>query len=127
MKTIKQKYTINASPDAVWQAFVDPQTISKWGGGPAKMDDQEGTRFSLWGGDIYGTNTKVVKNKLIKQDWYGGKWDQSSRVSFHFSGTADKAEVKLTQTNVPESDASDIDKGWKDYYLGPIKELLEKS
>jgi len=35
--------------------------------------------------------------------------------------------VDLTQTNIPDSELEDIEKGWKSYYMGPLKDLLEKS
>ena len=123
---IEQKYNIKAPVDKVWQAFVDPKIIDQWGGGPAEMDGEEGTRFSLWGGDIYGTNTKVIKHKLLEQNWFGGKWDKPSKASFHFTAKGDRTELKLVHKNIPETAVRDIEQGWKDYYLGPIKELLEE-
>lgn len=126
MKQIEQTYIVKAPINKVWQALVDPKVIDKWGGGPAKMSANEGSEFSLWGGDIYGTNTKVVANKLLEQDWFGGKWDQSSKVSFRLSVNGDQTQVKLVQINVPDENAKDIAQGWKDYYLGPLKELLEQ-
>ncbi len=61
MKTIKQTYRIKASIQKVWRAFVDPKLIEQWGGGSAKMNDEVGFKFTLWGGDIHGTNTEVIK------------------------------------------------------------------
>jgi len=70
MKSLKQKYVIKAEASKVWSALVEPTEIKNWGAGPAKMKDAEGFKFSLWGGDIWGTNTKVVNKKLLEQDWY---------------------------------------------------------
>lgn len=125
MKTVKQKYSIKAPIEKVWQALTDPSVIEEWGGGPAKMKDEEGFRFSLWGADIFGTNTKVVKNKQLVQDWYGGKWDEPSIVTFNLKEENGKTEVELIHENIPDEEAKDIAKGWKTYYLGPLKELLE--
>lgn len=77
---IKQHYTIKASVEDVWDALVNPKVIKKWSGAKAKMSDKEGTDFSLWGGGIWGTNTKTKENELIEQDWYGGDWDKPSKV-----------------------------------------------
>lgn len=63
MKIIKKTYTINAPIEKVWDALVNPSTINKWGGGPSKMSSAKSFEFELWGGDIYGTNTKVVKKQ----------------------------------------------------------------
>ena len=126
MKKIEQVYKIKAPIEKVWQALVDPKLINEWGGGPAKMSTKEGSEFSLWGGDIYGTNTKVVENKLLEQDWFSGhKWQRPSKVSFGLSQKDGVTEIKLVQTDIPDDEADDIDQGWKDYYLGPLKELLE--
>jgi len=135
MKTIKQEYKICSKIDRVWEALTNPKEIEAWGAGSAKMDDKVGTKFKLWGGDIHGTNTKVVKNKVLEQDWYGGDWPQPSKVTFTLSeesgplrsrSEARKIKVVLVHENVPDEEAGNIDEGWKDYYLGPLKDYLEK-
>jgi len=125
MKKIEQTYQIKAPLDKVWQALVDPDVIQQWGGGPAKMTAEEGSSFSLWGGDIYGTNIKVLENELLEQDWFGGKWAKPSKLSLRLKQKGDTTELKLVQTGVPEADIADIAQGWKDYYLGPLKDLLQ--
>lgn len=126
MKSIKQQYTIHASADKVWDALVNPKTITKWGGGPAKMSDKEGSKFSLWGGDIYGNNIKVLKNKELVQEWFSGKWENPSLVTFTLSEENGVTKVTLTQTDMPKEEFADLEEGWKDYYMGPLQELLEQ-
>lgn len=126
MKSLKQEYTISAPIDKVWEAFVSPKIIDKWGAGPAKMDDKPGTKFTLWGGDVHGTNVRIDKNKIIEQDWYGGNWPQPSKVRFEFESDGEKTKITLTQANIPDEELNDIDDGWRQYYLGPMKEYLEK-
>ncbi len=131
MKTIKQTYIISASVQAVWQAFVDPKIIDRWGGGPAHMDDKEGTEFTLWGGDIYGKNIKVSENKELVQEWFSEsenkKWEKPSLVTFLLYQEKDKVKVSLVQDYVPDEDSEDIKNGWKEYYLGPLKSYLEEN
>ena len=126
MKTIKKSYVIMAPVAFVWKAFVDPHEIDAWGGGPAVMDDNEGTAFSLWGGDIHGKNIEVVINKKLVQEWYGGDWLEASRVTFIFNSEGNKTQVSLLHENVPDAEVKDIDSGWDDYYLGQIKAHLEE-
>lgn len=125
MKAIKQTYHIHAPVEKVWKALVDPQDINEWGGGPVKMSDKVGIEFSLWGGDIHGTNKDVVTNKKLVQEWFGGEWDAPSIVTFVLSVKDDSTEVELIHENVPDSEAKDIEQGWKDYYMGPLKEFVE--
>ncbi len=127
MKTIKQTYHIHAPIDEVWNALVDPRIIEKWGGGPAVMDDKEGTSFELWGGEMYGKNIKVVHGKKLVQEWFGGKWDKASIATFTLKKEdGNKTRVDLVHEDVPDIEAKEIEQGWKDYYLGPLKELVEK-
>lgn len=125
MKTIKQTYLIKASIDKVWQALVDPKIIDGWGGGPSKMSEEEEFKFSLWGGDIYGKNIKVIKGKQLVQEWVSGDWEQPSIVTFKLSEKKGKTNVELVHENIPDDEAKNIDDGWKRYYLGPLKKILE--
>ncbi len=125
MKAIRQTYHIKASIEEVWRALVDPKYIEGWGGGPAKMSDKVGSQFSLWGGDIHGKNIEVVPGKLLVQEWFGGKWDSPSIATFNLSSKNDETTIDFVHEDVPESDYEDIEQGWKDYYLGPLKDYLE--
>jgi len=125
MKQIKQKYAIKSPVEIVWQALVNPEVIEKWGGGPAKMRAKAGEKFSLWGGDIYGKNTRVLEGKELDQDWYQKGWKKPSKVVFKLSKKGNHTELLLTHKNVPDQDLVDIAEGWKEYYLGPLKEYLE--
>lgn len=123
---LKQKYKIKASIDKVWEALVDPKVIEEWGGGPAVMSDTKGVEFKLWGGEIWGKNLEVIKNKKLVQEWFGGEWDKPSRVTFTLEGNHDKTELSLLHEDVPDSEVQDIDDGWRKYYFGEIKKLIEK-
>jgi len=125
MKKLQQTYHIKATVKKVWQALVDPKQIDEWGGGPAKMDAKVGTRFECWGGDIHGTNTEVVKEKKLVQDWFSGDWPEPSRVTFTLQPEEGGTKVVLVHEKVPDNEFEDIRQGWRDYYLGPMKEWLE--
>ncbi len=107
--------------------MVNPEVIEKWGGGPVKMDDKAGSNFSLWGGDIHGKNIKVIKEKELIQDWFGGNWEKPSKLTFKLSKKNGKVELELTQEKIPESEYDDITDGWDRYYIGPLKKMLEES
>lgn len=122
---IEKRYKIKAPVEKVWQALVDEKIIKQWGGCPCRMDDKLGTRWKLWGGDIYGRNVEVSKNKRLVQEWYAGKWEKPSIVAFTLTPEKTKTVVSLKHLDVPKTEAESIDEGWDEYYLGPIKELLE--
>ncbi len=127
MNKIEQTYEINAPVEKVWEALVAPKLIEKWGAGPVKFDATEGGKFSMWGGDIHGTNTKIVSNNLLEQDWYSSTHpDHCYKVTFTLIPNDGSTTVKLVHADVPEDEIKDYELGWKDYYLGPMKELLEQ-
>lgn len=127
MKNIQQTYEINAPLADVWKALVDKKIIKKWSGDKAVMDDQVGTAFELWGGSIYGKNIEVVLEKKLKQEWFGGDWDKPSIVTFTLKKKGKGTVVELKHTHLPPAEVNNFDDGWKKYYMGPLKELLEQN
>jgi len=125
VKVINQIYKIRAPISKVWEALTSPKMIKAWGGGPVKMSDKAGDKFSFWGGDIFGKNTKVIKNKILVQDWYGGNWERPSNVTFNLNEKDGETIVSLIHTNLPEDEIQNFTDGWKDYYMGPLKKLVE--
>lgn len=126
MKELKKVYHIKAPVDVVWQALVNPDHIKGWGGGPAVMNDKKGSKFSLWGGQVHGTNTDVVAPNTLVQDWYGGKWLRGSIATFILDEENGSTKLTLLHKDIPDNEYEDIDKGWDDYYLGPLKKYTEK-
>jgi activator of HSP90 ATPase len=128
MKTIKQTYHIKSSIDEVWKALVDEKYINGWGGGPSKMKALVGFEFSLWGGSIWGKNIEVIPNKKLVQKWFSDedkKWKNPSVATFNLSKDANGVKLELIHKDIPIENSQDIDDGWKDYYLGPLKDYLE--
>jgi uncharacterized protein YndB with AHSA1/START domain len=127
MKQITQSYSIKAPVAKVWQALTDASLAEQWGAGPAKVDPTEGGVFSYWDGDIHGTFTKLVPEKIIEQDWYGHdnpRWKY--RVIFTFEAHGDSTVVQLVYAGDILDEKKDI-ADWRDYYFDPIKKLLEQN
>ena len=119
-------YKISATVDKVWEALVDPAIINEWGGGPGKMNSKIGTDFELWNGDIYGKNIEVVSKSKLVQEWFGGDWAKPSIVTFTLKKDNSDTILELEQVDVPDDKFEDIESGWDDYYIGPMKQMLEK-
>lgn len=123
MKTIKQSYEMKASPAQVFQALTDPKIIAKWSGSPAKMNAKKGTKFELWGGDMFGTNLEVVKDKKLVQEWCTNTF--KSKATFTIKAKGKNSVVDLIHENVPAKSVKDYSEGWRDYYLGAMQEMFE--
>ena len=122
---IEKSYFINAPVSKVWQALVDPDLIEKWGGGPLEMRAEVGAEFTLWGGSIHGTVTEVQPESRLAEDWFGDDWPEPSLVVFELAADGDATRLTLTHTGVPPDQEGDFDTGWDDYYVGPLRDLVE--
>jgi uncharacterized protein YndB with AHSA1/START domain len=126
MPIIQQTYEMNASPEEVFKALVDSEIIQDWSGDEAKMSGEVGGKWSLWGGQMFGTNLEVVKNKKLVQEWCYDQWDQPSRVTFTLKAKGKKTVVELLHEDVPQKSLNSISDGWGAYYLGAIQEMFDE-
>ncbi|MFL5765408.1 MAG: SRPBCC domain-containing protein [Bacteroidia bacterium] len=126
MPTIQQTYEMNATPEEVFQALVDPEIMQDWSGDEAKMSGEVGAKWSLWGGQMFGTNLEVVKNKKLVQEWCYDQWDQPSKVTFTIKAKGKKTVVELLHEDVPEKSLNSITDGWNAYYLGAMQEMFDE-
>lgn len=121
------KYTIDitADPEDVFNALINPFQIEIWSGYPAEMKAEEGFVFSLWEGDICGVNLDVKPNRLLVQEWFFGEIEHPSIVTIKLKKVGGQTRLDLEHTNIPDEAFEEIVEGWKEYYLGSIKGMLE--
>ena len=117
---------MDASPEQVFEALVNSEIIQNWSGDEAKMSREVGGEFKLWGGQMFGTNLEVIKNKKLVQEWSYDQWEAPSRVTFTIKAKGKKTIVDLLHEDVPEKSVKSIDAGWDEYYLGSIKKMFEE-
>lgn len=125
MKDFKKYYIIPAELEDVYTALTNPFTIELWSGYPAIMDENIGTEFSLWEGDIVGKNLEIEKNKKIVQQWYFGDQSEESIVTIKLFPDKKGTQVELIHKNIPDEDFENIKEGWNEYYFGSIKKFYE--
>ncbi len=124
---IKFYQYIEAEPEEIFLALTNPFTIELWSDLPAKMDDQEGTEFELFDGDICGKNLKIDPNKEIVQEWYFGDDNAEpsiATIKLHVHKTGTQVEVR--HTNIPADAFENINEGWREYYIGAVKRFFEE-
>lgn len=126
MPTIKQTYQMAASPEEVFEALVNEEIIQDWSGDEVKMSADVGAKFSLWGGQMFGTNLEVVKNKKLVQEWCYDQWEQPTKVTFTLQVSPNGTSVELIHEDVPEKSLKSIEEGWSHYYLGAIQEMFNE-
>jgi activator of HSP90 ATPase len=126
MKEFKKYFKIQASVQDVYNALVNPNMIELWTGDDVVMDDQVGTEFSLYEGNITGKNLEIIPEKKLVQQWYFGDQEEASIVTIKLHQDKDNTSVEVRHTNIPDEAYDNIVEGWSYAYFEPIMELLEE-
>lgn len=127
--TIKQKVTVPATPDQVYDAFMDAKKHSAFTGSKATCNPEVGGKFTAWDGYISGKNLELEKGKKIVQEWISTDFPQGfspSRLELTFTKTRGGTEISMVHSNVPEEQANDIAEGWHEFYWKPLKKYFKK-
>jgi uncharacterized protein YndB with AHSA1/START domain len=127
--TITQKVVIPASPEKVYDAFVDAKKHSAFTGAKATGDAKVGGEFSAWDGYVTGRNLELEKGRHIVQDWITTEWPEGyppSRLEFTFHKVKGGTELTMVHSKVPAEQANEYKQGWIDNYWDPLKDYFGK-
>ncbi len=129
-EVIKQTVVVDAAPDEVYQAYVDPVKHAAFTGSPAKGTPKVGCKFTAWDGYITGKYTKLEKGKRIVHEWKTTEWPEGyppSVVELTFKPKGKKTEMTMVHSKAPAEQADDYAEGWMEWYWAPLKKYFEKS
>ena len=128
-KTIQQTVTFNASPDELFDIYLDSKKHSAAVNDKAAISRAAGRKFSVFDGYITGTNLLIVPKRLIVQSWRGSDWkgrEPDSVLILAFSKAKGGGQIALVHANVPDTHAASINKGWRQYYWTPWKDYVRR-
>ncbi len=125
MKNYKKYFTLNASPEDVYNALTNPKMLEIWTGEPAVMQTEPNTEFSLWDGAICGINLEFEENQKIVQQWFFGEDSEPSVVTIKLHLVKNKTSVEVNQTNIPDDAYANIAEGWEEDYFASLDELFD--
>ena len=126
-KTIEQSIRLAATPEQLFDAFLDSKLHSAVTGGRAKMSRKVGGKITAWGGQLRGRNQMIVPEKMIVQAWRSSHWktsDPDSILILRFSPAPGGGRIDLTHVGVPAYDHQGVTQGWPKYYWEPWKKYL---
>ena len=130
MNIIKQSVRFNASPDSLFDAYLDSRKHSAIVGSKVSISKVVGGRFTAFNGMLSGKNLLIVPKKLVMQSWRSRTWkttDPDSILILMFSKAGRGARVDLVHVNVPKHDLQGVTRGWRRYYWKPWLEYLKRS
>jgi activator of HSP90 ATPase len=127
--TLTQKVTIPASPEEVYEAFVDPKKHSEFTGSKATGKAKVGGKFTAWDGYISGKHLELEKGKRIVQEWMTTDWPEGyapSKLELTFKETSEGTEISMVHSNVPAEQEKELAEGWEEFYWNPLKKYFQK-
>lgn len=116
--------TIPATPQQIYDAWLDSDGHSAMTGSAAQAARQEGAAFTAWGGYIGGRNLVLQPDRRIVQSWRTTRFtpaDADSQIEVLLEPVAGGTRLTLHHTNVPDGHSGYQDGGWQDHYFEPMK------
>lgn len=128
--TIKQKVLVPATPEEVYDAFMDAKKHTAFTGSKATCNAKIGGRFTAWDGYISGKNLDLEPGKRIVQEWVTTEWPKGyppSRLELAFKKVKAGTEISMTHSNVPAEQVEELKQGWIDFYWEPMKDYFKRT
>jgi activator of HSP90 ATPase len=66
---IVQSITFNTSGKELYNIYMDPKLHAKVTGAPVKISPKPGSKFTAFGGMLWGSTLTAIPSKLIVQRW----------------------------------------------------------
>jgi activator of HSP90 ATPase len=115
---------LSASPERLYNAWLDSGEHSHFTGGKAEIDARPGGAFTAWDGYIQGVTLELEPFKRIVQSWRTTDFPDDcpdSRLEVVFRQVKNGTEMQLIHTGLPDGQAKSYEDGWCDYYLTPMQ------
>jgi uncharacterized protein YndB with AHSA1/START domain len=113
---------IPASPETIYDAWLDDDGHSKMTGSPAHAGANVGDPFDAWDGYISGQNLELDSGKRIVQSWRAKDYTESdgySKIEVNFEPVEEGTRVTLFHSNVPDNQTGH-QSGWVTHYFEPM-------
>lgn len=116
--------TIPATPQEIYEAWLDSIGHSEMTGAEAVMSDEVGAEVSAWDGYISGRNLELVPGERIVQSWRTTRFSddhEDSIISVTLEPTEEGTLLTLVHSNVPDDQTSYEEEGWQSQYFEPMQ------
>ena len=115
---------IPATPQEIYDAWLDSLVHSEMTGGEASMSDEVGAEVSAWDEYIKGRNLELVPGERIVQSWRTEEFADEhadSIITVMLEETDDGTLLTLVHSNVPDEHKSYEEGGWQSNYFEPMQ------
>jgi uncharacterized protein YndB with AHSA1/START domain len=123
----KLSTVIPASPQDVYNAWLNSEGHSAMTGSPAKVSDKVGDEFDAWDGYIHGENLELVPNKRIVQSWRTVDFrdeEPDSHLEITLEPFNGQTRLTLKHSELP-AHGWQYKQGWVESYFEPMQDYFE--
>jgi uncharacterized protein YndB with AHSA1/START domain len=128
-RTIVQKVIVPATPEEVYDAFMDPEKHSAFTRTETTGSQEVGGKVSAGDGYITARNVTLERGKKIVQEWTTTEWPDGyppSILELDLKKVEGGTEMTMTHSKVPEEQADDYAEGWREFYWDLLVDYFEK-
>jgi uncharacterized protein YndB with AHSA1/START domain len=128
-EAIEVSTTLPASPQTVYQAWLNSQAHGAFSGSPAQIDPRVGGGFTAWDGYIQGSTLELEPYRRIRQAWRTTEFPEGSPDSdleILLDPVPEGTLITLVHTQIPDNQGEEYRQGWLEYYFQPMQEYFAK-
>ncbi len=121
--------SLPASPDRLFDMYLDPQLHAAFTGSPVTIAARAGAPFRAFDGALSGTILHVEPKRLIVQTWRSTHFLPSSMDSVLVLSIYPESvggRIELVHVNVADEDFAGVSHGWEKYYWTPWRAYLTR-
>lgn len=125
--SFKVSTTIPASPERIYDAWLDSKAHSAMTGAGAVVSDKPGEDFQAWDGYITGRNLELEPGRRILQTWRTVEFaddEPDSRLEITFQVVPDGTLVTIHHSDLPPH-GMQYEQGWHESYFDPMLDYFE--
>ena len=122
------KGTFPASPEQIYQTWLNSESHAAMTSGGADISDRLGASFSARNGYIGGQNLELTPPHEIVQSWRTVEFsveDEDSKLIIRLKAIEEGTELPLIHENIP-SGQTQYKQGWGDNYFIPMQSYFER-
>ena len=120
---------LHVEPEVLFEGWLNSKEHTNFTGSPAKIVPKAGGKFTAWNGYISGRTIEIEPNKRILQTWRTTDFsdrDPDSKVEIIFSKVTNGTKLTLRHFDIPEGQAGEYKKGWKDFYFDSMRKYYSR-
>jgi uncharacterized protein YndB with AHSA1/START domain len=123
-ETLELEVVIPASPEDIFNAWMDAEIHAAFTGSDATGACEEGAAFTAWDGYISGVHMELEPARRIVQTWRSTDFPPDhadSRLEVLLEDHPKGALLRLVHSDVPQGQGDALTNGWIEYYFEPLK------